>query len=97
MFIAISKYTKPLTEVDVYRPAHQQYIKPLFETGKLLISGRQNPPAGGVIIAQTHSLEEFKQILDDDPFTKAGVAEYTIIEFTPTFYASLIADKMKDL
>jgi uncharacterized protein YciI len=86
MLIAISKYTKPLSEVDVYRQEHHKYMKPLFETGKLFIAGRQNPPSGGVIIAKTQSCDEFQKILDNDPFTKAGVAEYTIIEFNPTFF-----------
>jgi uncharacterized protein YciI len=86
MFIAISKYLKPLSEVDAYRPAHHQYIKPLFESGHFLISGRQNPPVGGVIISKLKSIEEFKTILDNDPFTKAGVAEYHITEFAPAFY-----------
>jgi hypothetical protein len=75
MLIAISKYTKPLSEVDVHRPG-----------------GRQNPPVGGVIIAKTKSREEFQNILDNDPFTKAGVAEYKIIEFTPGFHDPLLSE-----
>jgi uncharacterized protein YciI len=90
MLIAISKYTKPLSEVDVYRPAHHQYIKPLFASGELLIAGRQNPPLGGVIIAKTESIEKFKEILDNDPFTKAGVAEYEIITLIPSFYDQIL-------
>lgn len=86
MLIAISKYKKSLAEVDVHRPAHWEYLKSLFDAKKLLVSGRQNPPVGGVIIANKATLEEFKQILDEDPFSKAGVAEYQIIDFDPSFY-----------
>ncbi|MCD6048501.1 MAG: YCII-related [Gammaproteobacteria bacterium] len=86
MLFAISKYTKPLAEVDIFRPAHHAYIKPLLAEGKLLISGRQNPAIGGVIIAGVKSKEEFKNILDNDPFAKEGVAEYQIVEFEPIFY-----------
>lgn len=86
MLIAISKYLKPAAEIDQYRPEHHKYIKPLFEAGILLVSGRQNPPIGAVIIAKIESRDEFQKILANDPFVKAGVAEYTITEFTPVFY-----------
>lgn len=96
MLIAILKYTKPLPEVDVYRPEHHKYIAPLFKMGKLFVAGRQNPPSGGVIIAKTPSREEFKEILDNDPFAKAGVAEYKIIDFTPSFYYGSLAELLNE-
>lgn len=83
MLIAISKYLKSLEEVDVHRKKHHEYLKPLFASGKLLISGRQNPPVGGVIMSKILSLAEFKEILREDPFSQAGVARYEVIEFTP--------------
>lgn len=86
MLIAISKYTKPLDEVDVYRPEHHVYIKPLLAEGKLLITGRQNPGVGGVMVAGKISPEEFEKILSDDPFVKNGVAKYQIVDFNPMFY-----------
>lgn len=92
MLIAISKYTKPLHEVDAYRQEHQNYLKALFSAGKLLVTGRQNPAAGGVIIAKSIEIEEFKNILDHDPFTVAGVAEYKITEFQPSFYDHILAE-----
>ena len=91
MLIAISNYLKPLIEVDVYRDAHRHYLKALQASGKLIISGRQNPPVGGVIIAKMRSLDEFKQILREDPFFKAKVAEYNIIEFDPTLFDEAIS------
>jgi uncharacterized protein YciI len=86
MFIAISKYTKPLEVVDRLRAAHKEYLQSLFAADKLLISGRQNPPAGGVIISKAISRDEFKEIIANDPFTKAEVAVYTITEFEPGFH-----------
>ncbi len=35
MLVAISKYLKPLDEVDLHRAKHHQYLKPLFESKKL--------------------------------------------------------------
>lgn len=90
MLLAISKYLKPLTEVDVYRDEHRKYLKSLHASGKLMVSGRQNPPVGGVIIAKIKSLDEFKLILAEDFFFKTGVAEYKIIEFNPTLFDNSI-------
>ena len=84
MLIALSNYTKSLEEVDSHRNSHIDYIKNLVSTQKLLAAGRQIPATGAVIIAKNISLDEFKKILADDPYCKAGVAEYKIIEFHPT-------------
>lgn len=85
MLIAISKYTQPLAVVDLHRAAHHEYLKPLFLVDKLLTCGRQNTQTGGVIIAKEISREEFEEILKNDPFVVERVAQYNIIEFTPSF------------
>lgn len=90
MFIAILKYIKPLAEVDAVLTVHRAYLKGLFDQNKLLISGTQNPRIGGVIIPINISREEFEKILEEDPFSKAEVSEYQIIEFAPTFYNSIL-------
>ena len=86
MLIALSTYLKPLNEVDLYRDDHRSYLKELIAKDKLLVSGRQNPPVGGVLIFKIASKEAVEQLLKEDPFTKAGVAEYKIIEFKPLQY-----------
>lgn len=95
MLVAVSKYLKPLAEVDVHRAEHHQYLKPFFESGKLLISGRQNNNSGGVIITRSLSKEAFEQILAQDPFTTAGAAEYKLYEFNPSFYHECLADMVE--
>ncbi len=86
MLIAISTYQKPLEEVDAHRQAHLDFLHQLFAEKKLLMSGRQNPPTGGVIIPVTTSKAEFEAMLADDPFQKMGMAKYNIIEFNPTSF-----------
>ncbi len=81
MLIAISHYTKPVAEVDLHQAVHVEYLKNLIAANKLLLAGRQTPPVGAVIIANNISRDEFKTILDNDPYCKVGVAEYKIIEF----------------
>lgn len=83
MLVAISTYLKPLSEVDVYVTQHRSYLQKLINEGKLLMGGRQNPPTGGILIAVT-TKEELQTLLKEDPFMKAGAAEYTILEFNLT-------------
>jgi uncharacterized protein YciI len=90
MLIAITKYIKPLDEVNAHRSEHHQHVKPLIAAGKLLMSGRQSTGMGAVMIAGTKSREEFEQILANDPFVKHGLVEYQIIEFTPVFYTDAL-------
>jgi uncharacterized protein YciI len=93
MLIAISTYTKPLAEVDQYRAQHLDYIKStLVATDKLLLAGRKNPADGAVILAKDITADEFKKILTDDPYCKAGVAEYQILEFHPALFAETLRD-----
>lgn len=92
MQIALSTYLKPLHELDTVRPAHLEFLKKLISQNKVLFAGRQNPATGGVIVANLASADEFKQILAQDPFTLAGIAEYRIIEFNPVVFNALFEE-----
>ncbi len=83
MFIAILKYTRPLSEIDALLPAHREYLEQLFQQKKLLLAGRLNPRTGGVLIAKDMPREEFEEILRNDPFHSVCTVE--IISFIPTF------------
>jgi uncharacterized protein YciI len=84
MFVFVSEYRKPLDEVDEHREAHLAFLAGLNEQGRILISGRRNPPVGGVVVIDAADLDEAKAIMAEDPFAKAGVAEYVPYEFTPS-------------
>lgn len=84
MFVALSTYTKPLDHVDTTRAQHLDWIAQQYESGRLLVSGRQNPAVGGVIIGRADNMDAFSDLLTDDPFVRAGLAEYHVVEFEPT-------------
>jgi uncharacterized protein YciI len=84
MFVFISEYQKPLDEVDRHREAHLAFLAGLNERGHILVSGRRNPPVGGVIVIDAEDLDAAKAIMAEDPFAKAGVARYEPYEFTPS-------------
>ncbi len=48
MFALISRYLKPLGDVDRVAPAHREWLGRQVQAGRVLIAGRQDPPVGGV-------------------------------------------------
>jgi uncharacterized protein YciI len=84
MFVAISTYLIPLSEVDQQRDAHLEWVGDHYGAGDFLVSGRQTPPVGGVIIARAASHTHLLAMLADDPFVRNDVLRYEITEFTPT-------------
>jgi uncharacterized protein YciI len=87
MFILLSKYLKPMEEIDKELENHIKYLDKYFSLGKFVCSGRRNLRIGGVILCTSENEEEVKEILKEDPFSSKKIAEYEIIEFSPTKYA----------
>ncbi|MBB4853470.1 uncharacterized protein YciI [Mycobacteroides chelonae] len=70
-------YTQPIDVVDGVRPAHLEWLDGEIAAGKLLISGRNETGTGGVLITGDISVEDAEALIAADPYTTAGVAEYT--------------------
>jgi uncharacterized protein YciI len=88
MFVVILKYADGLEKIEEHLVAHRLFLDKYYGLNKFICSGAQTPRTGGVILCKADSLEEVKQIVSEDPFNIHGAAEYSIIEFTPTKYAS---------
>lgn len=88
LFLLISRYVKPLDEVDRLLPEHRAFLEEHYAAGRFIVSGRRNPPEGGVILARGENRREMEMLLATDPFVRDGVSEYEILEFTPTKHAS---------
>lgn len=84
MFIAILTYKKPLEEVDRFLQAHREYLAEHYAAGDFIASGPQTPRIGGVIMMKAESRETVNAIIAEDPFHINGIADYQIVEFTPT-------------
>lgn len=87
MFVVLLKYIKPLAEVDRYVAEHREFLARHYAAGDFILSGRQEPRVGGVILARAASRAEIEAILREDPFQREPVAEYEVIEFLPTMAA----------
>lgn len=76
LYVAVSEYQRPLVEVDALRDAHWAWLQHQYERGAVLISGRRDPPVGGVIVAAAPSEAALDVLLAEDPFVRAGLARY---------------------
>ena len=90
-FILLLDYVRPLLEVDAQIAAHRAFLESQYAAGIFLLSGRQEPRIGGVIMAQATSLAAIEAITQQDPFYISGVAQYTVIEFVPTMSADSLS------
>ncbi len=95
MFVILVNYVKPLSEIDANLEAHRRFLDEGYEKGYFLASGPRVPRTGGIILAQAKDTGEIKAWMNKDPFSKAGVAEYEIIEFMPMKSDPRIKDILK--
>ena len=86
MFIAILTYKKPLEDVDHFLQAHREYLAEHYDAGDFIASGPQTPRVGGVILMKAESRAKIDSIIEQDPFNINGIADYRIVEFTPTMF-----------
>lgn len=87
MHLILLNYTKPIEEIEKYFTAHTAFLSQNYAANKFIFSGRKVPRTGGVILAHNCSCDEVSEIVRQDPFYINHVAEYEIVEFTPTRFA----------
>lgn len=81
MFVLILSYTKPLEEVDAHMRDHMRWLDTGYADGHFVVSGRQVPRTGGVILARGDDREAIEALAARDPFVANGVASVEIIQF----------------
>ncbi len=94
LFLVVLTYTQPLEEIEVLLPEHRRWLDEHYARGTFLASGPRVPRDGGVILARGHHRADLEALTRTDPFARAGVATYDLIEFRLNrgpFAASLLA------
>ena len=94
MYVLLVTYRVPLERIDELRPAHVAYLQEHYANGTFLVSGRQRPPAGGLIVAGDVDRTGLERIVATDPYVTEGAAEYTIVEFGPTMVADSVREAL---
>ena len=84
MFVLISRFQKPLDEINQSFAAHSEWVQRQYEAGRFLVTGRRDPPIGGIVVARASSEQELREILTTEPYQQKGLAEYEIFAFDAT-------------
>jgi len=87
MFIVELTYKVDLSEIDAHMAAHMTYLRKHYAAGTFVVSGRQIPRTGGVIVALGKTRAELEAILAEDPFHRHALADFRIIEFRASQHA----------
>jgi uncharacterized protein YciI len=83
-----STYVQSPDVVDQTRPAHLEFLKAEIDAGRLLLAGRQEDGSGGMLITTDMNPEDAQDIVDRDPYTRAGVARYERSSFNGAYRAA---------
>jgi uncharacterized protein YciI len=84
MFVLISRFQRPFDEVNLSFASHSAWVQRQYESGRFLVSGRREPPIGGIIVARASSEQELREVLTTDPYRLKRLAEYEIFAFEAT-------------
>lgn len=83
MFIVTLTYKVPAERVEPHREAHMKWVRDAFSAGLFIASGAKVPRTGGVLLSRADR-GELEEALANDPFAIHNVADYDVVEFTPT-------------
>lgn len=85
--VLTSTYLQPPDVVQQTRPAHLEFLEAEVREGRLVLAGRQDSGAGGVLVTADLSAEEVADLVDRDPYTRAGAARYDVVAFHGAYRA----------
>jgi uncharacterized protein YciI len=86
MFIIDVTYKKDLDLVEQHLSAHRDFLDQGYKRNFFIASGPKNPRTGGILISTMRNRIQLEELLKQDPFYIHAIADYKIIEFTPTKY-----------
>ena len=81
MFLLINEYLVDHDKLEEVHPAHGAWFAEQCKGGPVVMAGRQVPAVGGVVMIDVATRAEAEAFAAGDPYTAAGVAKYTVIEF----------------
>ncbi|HEY4288512.1 MAG TPA: YciI family protein [Puia sp.] len=81
LFVIFLRYLVSLEKIDAVMEKHVAFLDKYFASGEFLVSGRQVPRTGGIIIARGRDRAAVERITKQDPFIKGRLASVDIVEF----------------
>ena len=95
MFVIELTYTAPLSAIDAHMAAHVAFLRKYYDAGNFLVSGRQIPRKGGIILAVAESRDRVEALMREDPFVAHGLAEIWIVDFRASQKADNIQKRIE--
>lgn len=86
MFLIELTYKKDLDQVDQHLKEHVEFLDRNYAKGNLIFSGRKNPRDGGILLSGLETRTLVEGMIAEDPFYREKIADFRIIEFSPTKY-----------
>lgn len=86
MYILTIKFKEDKSILANYVAEHTKWVKKAFVEKIFVMAGQKTELNGGVILAVNMPKEKLRDLLNQDPFVKYGLAEYKITHFEPAFY-----------
>ena len=90
----IYRYSTDSAALDEHRPAHREYLRSLFEQGRIVVSGplAEGGGPGALLILDADDPDGVAALLDKDPFHILGlIVEREIRRWQPAFGAARLA------
>jgi uncharacterized protein YciI len=72
-FVAILEFTGDKALIAETRPRHREYLKSLFDAGKIWLSGPWTDDTGAMLMYEAADAAEAERMLEADPYRAAGV------------------------
>ncbi|MFJ6263305.1 YciI family protein [Rhodococcus erythropolis] len=84
MFIISGTYTRQFERTEPVVAEHLSFLERCYDDNTFVASGPRKPFTGGLIIARGDDEDSIRQVMQEDPFVREGIAEYEYLQFTPT-------------
>jgi uncharacterized protein YciI len=81
LFVVSLRYLVALKQIDAVMAKHVVFLNKHYAAGTFLVSGRQIPRTGGIILARGKDRAVVERIMSQDPFVKGKLASVDIVEF----------------
>lgn len=82
MFLVTITYTQPIEAIEAKTAEHRAWLDQHVASGLVILGGPMVPRTGGILIVRSGGTkEELIELLKDDPFQIAGLADYAVTEF----------------
>jgi len=85
MFLIISNYVVPTTQVDPHRAQHTQWVEQYIKSNDFIMAGPRRGKNGGVILSGSMDRDRLMKILAEDSFVSESLVEMQIVDFDAPF------------